>query len=274
MENANALPNADQAVASDQPSQAEQLDQTTKEEGQLEQGQETADAKEDQPKPEKTPEQREIERLRRRIDRKTEQLGRLREQISTQPLQNGRQQSHNQDIESDSEQLSLTREQLAELVRKEAESLAPTLQQQRAQQEQFKTAVKSLADHYGDRFDAVTEELDDLVGGLADASNRPTPVTRAILEAENRAEVIDYLIANPSEASDLAEMSEGQAFRYITKIEAKLQAAKDQDKPKPSKAPAPIEGARGIGKVTSAPDPSNIKAWIQHQNRLEAQGKL
>ena len=221
-------------------------------------------------KPEKTAEQREIDRLRRGIDRRTRQLSDARAQLA-----HPRQQETQQDPVDDSEPLSLTRAQMNEMVNAEARKLAPTLREEVAEGERRQGVVDSLAKTWGkERFDEVASDLDDIFGGLTDRSGRPKPAIEAVFESDSPAEVIEWLTDpdNVDEAERISRLSGAQAGRAILKLEATLAAAKASTKPKPSKAPAPLEAVRGQGSVTGAPDPSNTKAWIQWRNEQERKG--
>jgi hypothetical protein len=221
-------------------------------------------------KPEKTAEQREIDRLRRGIDRRTRQLSDARAQLAHVP----RQQENIQPAD-DSEPLSLTRAQIQEMVTAEAKKLAPTLREEAAEGERRQGVVDSLAKTWGqERFDEVSSELDDIFGGLTDRSGRPKPAIEAVFESDSPAEVIEWLTDpdNVDEAERISRLTAAQAGRAIAKLEATIKEAKASSKPKPSKAPAPLEAVRGQGSVTGAPDPSNTKAWIQWRNEQERKG--
>lgn len=201
-------------------------------------------------KPQKTPEQREIERLRRGIDRRTRQLAEARAmaRLHSEPVK-----EHNGASADDSEPLSLTRAQLREMVNAEAEKLAPTLQKQASEAQQRQALISGLAKTWGkERFDALSEELDAAFDGLADASGAPKPAFKALFEAaDDPASVIEYL-ANPEnddEAEAISRMSEAKAGAAIKALELRLSADKDKAKPKPSKAAAPLEPLRGAGPV-------------------------
>lgn len=220
-------------------------------------------------KPEKTPEQREIERLRRGIDRRTRQLAEARAQ------QPNAQQKETHSPADDSEPLSLTRAQIQEMVTAEARKLAPTLREEAAESERRHGVLESLAKTWGqEKFDEVSSDLDDVFGGLTDRSGRPKPAIEAVFESDSPAAVIEWLTDpdNADEAERISRLSAAQAGRAIAKLELTITATKAAGKPQPSKAPAPLEAVRGQGSVTGAPDPSNTKAWIQWRNEQERKG--
>ena len=223
-------------------------------------------------RPEKTPEQREIDRLRRGIDRKTRQLAETRAQLS---LTHSSSESNNQQSADDSAPLSLTRAELAQMVKAEAEKLAPTLHEQATEAERRQSVVQGLAKTWGqERFDEVSSDLDDSFGGLTDRSGRPKPAIEAIFEADDPAKVIEWL-ADPDNASDaerISRMTGPQAGKAIAKLEAQLGTVTAKAKPQASKVPAPLESIRAQGSVSTSPNPSDTKAWIRWRNEQERKG--
>lgn len=231
-----------------------------------------------EPKAEKTPEQREIDRLRRGIDRKTRQLAetRARLDLTRDPIG-----GNNQAQANDSEQLSLTRAELSRLVKAEAEKLAPTVSAERTEAEQRRGVVESLAKSWGEeKFDQMAADLNEAFGGdegtnaLMDHNGKPRPATDAIFTADNPQALIEYLADpdNADEAERIAGMGPLQAGRAIAKLETKLEAAKAKDKPQRSKAPEPLEAVNGGGTPKGMPDPTNTKAWIHWRNQQERAG--
>lgn len=218
-------------------------------------------------KKEKTPEQREVERLRRRVDNLTRRRYEL-EAIAA----NARQQQQPNTEGDDDEPVTLTRAELNQRIAEQAKQLAPTMREQQAEAERRHTVVNSLAKEWGqEKFDTLSAELDDAFGGLVDRRGAPKPATDAIFEADSPKDVIEYLTDpdNADEAASLSTMSALQAGRAIARIEQKLDAAKSKAKPKPSNAPAPIEPARGGGVPNGMPDPSDTKAYIAWANAQE-----
>ena len=229
---------------------------------------------EDPPKVEKTPEQREIDRMRRGLDRRTRQLAEARAQLSLtrSPVE------INNNSASDSETLSLSRAELAQLVKAEAAKLAPAVQAERAEIEQRRGVVESLAKSWGqEKFDTVAADLNEAFGGgegtnaLLDSHGKPRPATDAIFTADNPQAIIEYLIDpdNADEAERIADMGALQAGRAIERLEVKLKTAKAKEKPQASKAQKPLEALPGGGAPKGMPDPSNTKAWIAWRNAQE-----
>lgn len=278
-----ALPTQGQTAqeASGQPN-AEQLaqnhDQDNSESGQIDADKPEGEG--DKTKPEKTPEERERARMQRGIDRRTRQLAEeraRREHLERQvaDLTQRPNQRNNDTPESDSEPLTLTRQQLQEMVKAEASKLAPTLNEQNAEIERRQGVVQSLAKTWGqERFDELSSDLDDAFGGLLDSSGRPKPAIEAVFDADRPADLIEYL-ADPDhsdEAEAIARMNPVQAGKAIARLEDKIQAARAKGKPQPSKQPAPLESVRGQGGSVKGPDPSDTKAWIAWRNEQERKG--
>ena len=231
-----------------------------------------------EPKPEKTEAERERSRMQRGIDRKTRQAAEARAEAAQlrRELDHLRQSAGGSNNEpQDDEPVTLTRAQMQEAVKREAEKLAPTLTQQRKEAEQQKAVAKELFDELGqEKYADLISDLGEAVGGL-DRNGETTPAYDAIFSADDPKAVIKHLAdpENEADAEALARMTPSQAGRFIARLEDRLAATKAKDKPKASKAAAPIEPVRGQGGTTnSMPDPSNTKAWIDWRNKQERSG--
>jgi DNA repair ATPase RecN len=243
------------------------------------QTEQTDGQQEAEPKPEKSEAERERARMQRGIDRKTRQAAEARAEATQlrRELDHLRQSAGSSNNEpQDDEPVTLSRAELAQRVKSEAEKLAPTLTQQRKDEEHRRGIVATLEKDLGvERFDDLAFDLDKALGGLADRSGRPKPATDAIFEADDPRAVIEFLAdeENEADAEALARMTPSQAGRFIARLEDRLAATKAKDKPKASKAAAPIEPVRGQGGTTnSMPDPANTKAWIDWRNKQERSG--
>ena len=217
-------------------------------------------------KKEKTAEQREIDRLRRRVDNLTRQKYELR---AAAPAAAAQQQASQAD---DDEPVTLTRAELQRQIAEQARQLAPSMTEQQAEVERRHGVVTSLAKDWGpEKFDTLSAELDEAFGGLVDRSGTPKPATDAIFHADDVKAVIEYLTDpdNADEADRISKMTAVQAGRAIAKLEGKLDTEKSKAKPKPSNAPSPLEPARGGGVPNGMPDPSNTKAYIAWANAQE-----
>lgn len=236
----------------------------------------------EEPKKEKTPEEKELARARRRIDNLTKryhltlaEVEQLRKGANV-PSQAKPQGDTTAPAQDDTDQVTLTRSQLDELIDKEARTRAPTIAQQEAEFERRRGIVDSLAKEWGtEKFDALASDLDDAMEGLKDGQGRTKPAFEAILESDKPRALIEYL-ADPDhadEAKAIGRMGAVQAGRAIAKLETKLAETKATDKPQPSKAPAPIESARGNGNVSQAMprDSDSIDVWVKKEReRLAA----
>ncbi len=268
---ASDQPNADQLAQDHQD-----LGESGHQEGQGDQ----LEGEADKSKPQKTPEERERQRMQRGIDRRTKQLAEeraRREHLERQvaDLTQRTNRGNNDASGSDSEPLTLTREQLQEMVKAEAAKLAPTLKEQNAEVERRQGVVQSLAKTWGqERFNELSSDLDDAFGGLTDSSGRPKPAMEAVFESDEPAKVIEYLAdpENAEEADRIARMSAIQAGKAIARLEDKLKADAAKAKPQPSRQPPPLESVRGQGGAPGAPDPSDTKAWIRYRNEQERKG--
>lgn len=242
---------------------------------------ENADAGKAEEKPQKSPEERERQRMQRGIDRKTRQAAEAKAEAAQlraelDRLRAGSIDGTNRQPQDDSEPVSLSRAELARLVKEEAAKLAPTIKQQEAEIEHRTGVIQSLAKTWGqEKFDTLAAELDDTFGGLADASGRPKPATDAIFEADDPAAVIEFLAdpENADRAEAIGRMGPTQAGRAIAKLEAEIAAKKADSKPRASNAPRPVEALRGAGTTNGAPDPRNVKAWIKYQNEQERKAR-
>lgn len=208
-----------------------------------------------QPEVQKTPEQQRIDdlekhnrRLQRAIDRRTQKLYEERARRDLTPELIARDNHTSSD---DSQPLTLSRSEFEQAVKAEAERLARTLATQDAEAGRKQSVIQSLAKAWGqEKFDSLASDLDDAFGGLRGSDGTPKAAVEAVFEADNPAKVIEYL-ADPEhsdEADAIARMNPVQAGKAIAKLEARISA----EKPKPSKAPAPIEPIRGAGPVTKS----------------------
>lgn len=271
-----ALPTGDTAAAGEQSTtdaaaaQPNEQQQATGAEQEGAQN-EAAEGEGDKPaKKELSAEQREIQRLRRRVDRLTVRRGELEARLSMQPQQGGRQEQATQG--SDDDAVTLSRAELDRMVAERAEKLAPAVKEQQAEIERRQGVIQKLSKEWGkEEFDAKASELDDAFGGLVDRSGKPKPATDAIFDADDPKAVIEYLTDpdNAEEAERIARMQPTQAGRAIAKLELKLAEAKKNAKPQPSRAARPIESVKGGGVPNGMPDPSNTKAWVRWANEQE-----
>lgn len=243
----------------------------------------------------KTDAERERARMQRGIDRRTREREEARAEAAAaraeaaevraqlERLTRGTKETDNRGTEDDSEPLSLTRAELAKIVKAEAEKLAPTLSQQQAELQRRQGVIQSFEEKLGsERFAEVAQDLDDAFGGLKDGDGKPKAAMDAVFEADDPVKVVEWLAdpVNHAEAQRISKLSATQAGKAIARLEvtfeAEAKAAADakaaekaKAKPIPSKVPAPLEPVRGQGSVSTVPSPFNYQAWAAHQNALE-----
>lgn len=229
-------------------------------------------AVEEAPKPEKTEEQRAIERMQRGIDRKTRQAAEARARADhaerrlaelearLTPPKTGVDFGSESDADS---RLTLTPAEFAQRVEEEAKKLAPSIAKQVASEEQIRSAASALKQELGD------EKFAELTGELSDIF--PAEKQLALLFSKSPASLVRYLADpdNETEAKRIAAMSDFQAGTAVHALEIKL--AQKVEKPKASKAAEPLEEIKAEGSTNSAPDPiKNPKAWRAWANKAEA----
>lgn len=290
-----ALPPAQEAPASGQQTNADQLATQAANEGAVDNASEAKEGEgEQKPKPEKTDAERERDRLRKAIDRRTRreaeakaeaagakaEAAQLRAEVERLRA-TGSRQGDLRDGESrttvaqDDEPLTLSRAELEKLVKGEAQRLAPTLTQQQAEIEHRTKVVEGLAKSLGqERFDELASDLDEALGGLQ-RDGKATPATEAIFAADDPQAVIKYLADpdNADEAEAIGRMDPVRAGRAIARLENKLEQSKAATKPQRSNAPEPVEPGKGGGAINSMPDPSNVKAWMKWANEEERRAR-
>lgn len=133
--------------------------------------------------------------------------------------------------------------------------MAPQVREQAAEIERRQGVIQSLTKTWGqEKFDSVASELDDALGGLADRAGNPKPAIEAVFEADNPAQVIEYL-ADPEHAADaenLSRMGPVQAGKFIARLEDRIKTEQAKAKPQPSSAAAPLERIRGAPPASKA----------------------
>jgi hypothetical protein len=273
-----ALPTDGNVAAGEQAQNTQAAADTSTEGAQQAEGQdakpEGTDQEGDKPeggKKEKDEKDREIARLRRRIDNVTKRRYELEAQLGQQrPSQQpgGRQEPN----PSDDEPVTLSRADIDRMVAERARELAPAITEQQAEIERRQGVVQKLEKSWGkDEFNAKAAELDEVMGGLME-NGRPKAATDAIFDADDPKAVIEYLTDpdNADEAERIARLPATRAGREIARIEAKLEQARKEAKPKPSNAARPIEAVKGGGAPNGMPDPKDALAWIAWRNRQVA----
>jgi hypothetical protein len=216
--------------------------------------------------------------LERRVNALQRKIGFYEAQIQQNPqqLQNRAVSDTNDALHDDDGRVTLSRQEIAQLIEAEARKLAPAVKERDAVIEQRTRVIEKLASELGrEKFDAVAADLDAALDGLRDSRGNPKPAADAIFEADDPKSVVEYLADpdNAAEAAALARANPIQAGKLVAKLEAKLQAK--QTKPAPSKAPTPIEAARGQGRSSFegySPNMSDAEfiAWRRSQIKQRA----
>jgi hypothetical protein len=214
---------------------------------------ETADQAQDEAGDKLTPEQREIRKRDRRIERLTAKRGAaereaemLRQQLAEIQQRIGRQD------EGEAEQPSnrtLTEADIERIARQKADEIT----RQRAIGEKVSKVLRDGAKLEG--FNAAVDAVAEVVP-FTDRGGKPTPFIEAVLDAEDPAAVFKYLGENPEEAEALADLTPAQLGRRLAKLEDRLKPrAKDQS----SSAPRPLQplSARNAG-VSSPRTPEDL----------------
>lgn len=188
-------------------------------------------------KPEKSAEQKELERLRRQVTKSHRTQGRM----------------HQETVE--------LRDRLAHLEQKQSgmtdgetskTEIDPVqLAREIATVERVTEKANAVAKDGNKRFPDFPEALTTLreeAGDLFDKRGLPTPIGEAILDADDPAALIHFLGANDELAAELEGLSPAALGRRIAKFEARMNA---EPKPKPaSKAAEPIAPLKGTANAT------------------------
>jgi hypothetical protein len=186
--------------------------------------------------PAKTPEQIEVERLRRALtkrDRTQGQMHQEREQLRSELEQLRQRQPAPQ---AEPTQAQPVDRQVQE---REVLSLAEKIAEQRA----FAAKCNTVADAGKKEFPDFTEALNTLIeeaGPLVLPTGNATPLGEQVLDSDDPAKLIQYLGKHPEIAAELDGLSAGRIARKLALIEQQMDA-----KPKTSAAPKPLEPVSG-----------------------------
>lgn len=195
---------------------------------------ETSNGDESEAKPEKTAEQKEIERLRRQVTKAQRNNGRLHQEAQTykqqveqySQQQTPQEQGERREPQADPHQLAreiATVEKVTELSNKVAQE----------GRSKFKDFDASLG--------TVIEEA----GELINSNGKPTAIGAAILESDTPAALIDFLGKNPDLASELEGLTPTQLGRRIERIEAQMKTTVAKPASKASEPISPLKGGSG-----------------------------
>jgi hypothetical protein len=123
--------------------------------------------------------------------------------------------------------------------------------------EQIKTRAEQTAQVGSERY----ADFNEVVIEGAEEGEWPLtqPMLEAALDSDKGADILYYLASNPKEAEQVANMDQRQLDRWVGRMEAQF------DRPAPrkaSKAPPPVNSARGSGgKFSANPATSDFAAF-------------
>ena len=217
----------------------------------------TADGGHEEPgsedaKAEKTPEQRELERLRRQLTKRDRTQGKLH-----QELQQARERLS---------QFEATQPQQARAPQEAADpvSIAREIAHIEKVTEKSNQIHKDGTKRFPDFMEAVANVQEE-VGPLFDRYGRPSPVMEAVFDSEKQTDLLYFLGKNPDLASELEGLTPAQLGRRIARIEAQMS---EQAKPKTSAAPKPLAPVRGGASDNELRSDLSTEEWMR---RREAQ---
>lgn len=217
----------------------------------VEPGSTDAEGNASEEKPEKTAEQIELARLRRKATKSDRVNGRLHQENEAL-REASRQTQESGEDKPEKDVRALAREIAAvERVAEKANVIA-------------KDGNKRFAD-FGEALTTLREEA----GDLFDKRGLPTPIGEAILEAEDPAALIRFLGTNDDLAAELQGLTPTALGRKIARFEAQMNA---EPKPKPvSKASDPITPIRGTSNATvKAPEQMSQAEYEAHRKKQKA----
>lgn len=217
--------------------------------------------------PAKTPDQLEIERLKRELSHKERALtkrdrtqGKLhqeREQLS-QELERLRQQPAQQPDPATKE-----RTDLRQVVEREAMTLAEQIADQKAFAAKCNSVAESGKKEFKDFPDALHALIEEAGPLVRDDGKTPTSLGEQILEADDPAKLIHYLGKNPEIAAELDGLTPGRIARKLAVIEQQMTA-----KPKTSSAPKPLEPTKGSASASNdLSDEVPLDEWLRRRNK-------
>ena len=213
--------------------EAVQQPEVTDQDSTASEGQEAADTD----KAEKTPEQKELERLRRQLTKAQRINGKLSAEAErAREVLSRFEQTHQPESTPEVDPVQLAREiATIERVAEKSNAIAD------------KGTAAFGKEAFGQAVAAIVEEA----GPLFDQKGKPTSIGEAILDADEPEKLIKFLGDNPELASELQGLSPLQLGRRIERFEQQMKA-----KPKPvSRAPdpaRPINAQRGPQNLADA----------------------
>lgn len=190
-------------------------------------------AGESEAKPEKTAEQKELERLRRMLTKRDRTQGKMHQEL--QALRQQQEQARQANPESPAPDTPHGADPY-----KLADEIA-TIREVTNKSNAVAKDGQTRFDDFNASLTSVVEE----VGELFDKRGLPTPVGEAILDSKDPAALIDFLGSNPDIAADLEGLSPTKLGRKFAEIEAQMKTAPVKPVSKASEPISPIRGGAG-----------------------------
>lgn len=219
----------------------------------------------DAEKPEKTPEQKELERLRRQLTKAQRVNGRL--SVEAQQAREQLQRFAPQQQEAPLDLSQIDGDTFKQIVQSEAEKLAAQKLQTQDIQRSTAQTVSAGTKAFGEAaFNAATAAFVDEVGGVQDERGNMNPVVRAVLKLPDAHNVIKFLGDNPEVAAELPGLDPFELGLKLAEVRSRTAT-----KPPPksvSKAPDP---AKPIG-ATRGPRNLSDMSMDEYIQARKAQG--
>lgn len=185
----------------------------------------------------KTPDQIELERLRRALTKRDRTQGKMHGELEQYRARiaalEARQPAQDSEAKPD----------LEEVIEREAMTRA----EQIAERREFDAKCNKVAESGKKEFKDFSDALDTLIeeAGPLVTSKGSTPLGDAVLDSEDPAKLIYYLGKHPEIAAELDGLTTARMGRKLALIEQEMSA-----KPKTSGAPKPLEPVNGAAKPT------------------------
>lgn len=195
---------------------------------------EASDGDESEAKPEKTAEQKEIERLRRSLTKRDRTQGKMHQEL----------QSYRQQLEA--RQVQQGESSPAQYQQPHIDPIA--LAREIATIERVNEKSNRIAEDGNKRYPNFTESLVKVVeevGNLFNERGHPTAVGEALLESDDMPALVDFLGKNPDLAADLEGLSPTKLGRQIERIEAQMKTTRPKPVSRASEPISPIKGGKG-----------------------------
>ncbi len=184
--------------------------------------------------PAKTPEQIEVERLRRALTKRDRAQGKMHGELE----QLRREREQWQARQPAPEDAAPEKQDLRAVVEREAMTLAEQIAERREFDAKCNTVAESGKKEFTDFSDALNTLIEE--AGPLVTTKGPTPLGDAILDSDSPAKLIHYLGKHPEIAAELDGLTTARIGRKLALIEQEMAA-----KPKTSAAPKPIEPLAG-----------------------------